>query len=159
MTSCEFCGSEILWGNELYKDGKIACPKCSGATVMAPILPIGPGGRWVTLTRTRRGTNRRVPLRGSLPTVRHEERNPIEANYRKAREITYKMPAPILGVFAPDEMHEIEKLREEFVNTYRHAWGSNEGLSTTRINEMSKRDLESSIRSLKRMIEANEGRQ
>jgi hypothetical protein len=119
--------------------------------------------RSAPMIRTRtRGTRRTVyPLRGGLSTQRTYDRtNPIEYHQRKIREIEYKMPAPILGVFEPSRevWDRMDKKRDEFVNLYRQAWGSNEGLSTERLMEMSERDLDQAIRSQRYMIEANEKR-
>lgn len=85
-------------------------------------------------------------------------RGVFEANMERAREITENMPPAILGVFAPDEMQELERLREEFVNVYREAWNTNAGLTTARINAMSRAELKASIASLRQMIEINKKR-
>ncbi len=41
-----------------------------------------------------------------------------------------------------------QKLEEEFVNLYRLAWGTNEGLSIQKIKSMTPNQLKQSIRSL-----------
>ncbi len=106
--------------------------------------------------RTNRKTRTVFPLRGGLSSQSSLERqNPIEYHQRRIRDIEYKMPAPILGVFAPDSPAHarLALKREELVNVYRQVWGSNAGLSTEHLNQMSERDLDESIRSLRRMLE------
>jgi hypothetical protein len=46
-----------------------------------------------------------------------------------------------------------EKLEQEFVNIYRKAWNSNEGLTSQRIKSMTNKQLKESIESLKRFSE------
>lgn len=47
-------------------------------------------------------------------------------------------------------------LEQEFVNLYRRAWGTNEGLSTEKLTRMTDRQLRIDIGSLKRFIQRTE---
>jgi hypothetical protein len=46
-----------------------------------------------------------------------------------------------------------EKLEQEFVNVYRKAWNSNEGLTSKHIKNMTNKQLKESIESLKHFSE------
>ena len=45
------------------------------------------------------------------------------------------------------------ELEQEFVNLYRRAWGTNEGLTTEKLKRFTERQLRIDIGSLKRYIE------
>ena len=47
-------------------------------------------------------------------------------------------------------------LEQEFVNLYRRAWGTNEGLTTEKLKKFTDRQLRIDIGSLKRFIERSE---